>query len=84
MPPGEGSDPEGPGAIKVPVQVTADDLADEEWGPVKQKKKKDKKGKDKKGKSRESEDEEKGEGEGGEKCFFFAKYLFVFITCSSR
>ena len=32
---------------KVPVQVTADDLADEEWGPVKEKKggKKGKKGK---------------------------------------
>jgi len=66
VPPGEGSDAEGTGAIKVPVQVTADDLADEEWGPVKQKKKKDK-GKDKKGKARESEDEEQGEREGGEK-----------------
>ncbi|KAF8803929.1 hypothetical protein BYT27DRAFT_7259912 [Phlegmacium glaucopus] len=34
---------------KKPIEVTAEDLADEEWGPVKEKKKKDKKGKGKKG-----------------------------------
>lgn len=38
------------------MEVTAEDLADEEWGPVKEKKKKDKKGKGKKGKQ-EDEDE---------------------------
>ncbi|KAF8659526.1 hypothetical protein AX16_001825 [Volvariella volvacea WC 439] len=42
---------------KKPVEVTADDLADEEWGPVKEKKKKDKKGK-KKGKAKDEDDEE--------------------------
>ncbi|KAF8898156.1 hypothetical protein CPB84DRAFT_1167176 [Gymnopilus junonius] len=44
---------------KRPVEVTAEDLADEEWGPVKEKKKKDKKGKGKQGKKEEEEDEEK-------------------------
>lgn len=34
-------------AAKGPVQMTAEELADEEWGPVKDKKKKDKKGKKK-------------------------------------
>lgn len=38
------------------VQVTADDLADEEWGPIKEKKKKDKKKKDRKEKSQADED----------------------------
>jgi len=48
--------PEGsPGPDKGPVQMTAEELADEEWGPVKDKKKKGKKGK-KKGKD-DSEDE---------------------------
>ncbi|TFK43116.1 hypothetical protein BDQ12DRAFT_596557 [Crucibulum laeve] len=46
---------------KGPVQVTADDLADEEWGPVKEKKKKDKKGKGKKGKTVDEEEEEEEE-----------------------
>ncbi|GJJ07759.1 hypothetical protein Clacol_001964 [Clathrus columnatus] len=51
-PPGEGSDGEAAAAKgdisapKGPIQVSADDLADEEWGPVKEKKgKKGKKGK---------------------------------------
>ncbi|KJA21714.1 hypothetical protein HYPSUDRAFT_140306 [Hypholoma sublateritium FD-334 SS-4] len=48
---------------KNPVEVTAEDLADEEWGPVKDKKKKDKKGKGKKGKQQDgNEDEEKEAG----------------------
>ncbi|KAF4616123.1 hypothetical protein D9613_011481 [Agrocybe pediades] len=42
---------------KAPIEVTAEDLADEEWGPVKEKKKKDKKGKGKKGKVDEEEEE---------------------------
>ncbi|KAJ7727887.1 hypothetical protein B0H16DRAFT_1677210 [Mycena metata] len=45
-------------AAKKPVEVTAEDLADEEWGPVKEKVKKGKKGKGKKAKAQdESEDE---------------------------
>lgn len=48
---------------KKPIEVTAESLADEEWGPVKEKKKKDKKGKGKKGKQVEDEDDEEGEGE---------------------
>lgn len=43
---------------KGPVQMTAEELADEEWGPAKEKGKKGKKGKGKKGKKDESEDEE--------------------------
>jgi translation initiation factor 5B len=60
-PPGEGSDGEAAAArddISAPktgVMVTPDDLADEEWGPVKEKGKKGKKGKDKKNKA-EDED----------------------------
>jgi len=38
---------DGEVSSKQPVEVTAEDLADEEWGPVKEKKKKDKKGKKK-------------------------------------
>ncbi|PFH50562.1 hypothetical protein AMATHDRAFT_40760 [Amanita thiersii Skay4041] len=38
--------------------VTADDLADEEWGPVKEKKKKDKKKKDKKSKVQDDDDDD--------------------------
>lgn len=55
-PPGEGSDGEAAAAkgnISAPksgVTVTPDDLADEEWGPVKERGKKGKKGKDKKSK----------------------------------
>jgi translation initiation factor 5B len=45
---------------KQPIEVTAEDLADEEWGPVKDNKKKEKKGK-KKGKS-VVEDEEEEDG----------------------
>lgn len=45
---------------KKPVEVTAEDLADEEWGPVKEKKK-DKKGKSKKGKQLQDEGEEEEE-----------------------
>lgn len=50
---------------KGPVQVTADDLADEEWGPVKEKKKgkKDKKKKGKAAKDEEEDEEEKADGE---------------------
>ena len=40
--------------------MTADELADEEWGPVKEKGKKAKKGKGKKGKALD-EDEDEGE-----------------------
>ena len=64
-PPGEGSDEEAAAAkgdISAPksgVVVTADDLADEEWGLVKEKDKKVKKGKTKKGKA-EDEDETAG------------------------
>lgn len=49
---------------KQPVEVTAEDLADEEWGPVKEKKKKDKKGK-KKGKATVGDDEEEVQNTGG-------------------
>jgi translation initiation factor 5B len=64
-PPGEGSEGEAAAAkgdISAPksgVAVTADDLADEEWGPVKEKGKKVKKGKAKKSKV-EDEDETAG------------------------
>lgn len=53
-PPGQGSDGEAAAAggdisaSKAPIQVTADDLADEEWGPVEEKGKKGKKGKNSK------------------------------------
>ncbi|KAF8351085.1 hypothetical protein F5887DRAFT_192920 [Amanita rubescens] len=40
---------------KSAVQATADDLADEEWGPIKEKKKKDKKKKDRKEKAQEDQ-----------------------------
>jgi translation initiation factor 5B len=43
---------------KKPVEVTAEDLADEEWGPVKEKGKKAKKGKGKKGKAQDESDNE--------------------------
>ena len=64
-PPGEGSDGEAAAAkgdISAPksgVTVTADDLADEEWGPVKEKGKKVKKSKAK-GSKKEDEDERAG------------------------
>ncbi|KAJ7499438.1 hypothetical protein FB451DRAFT_1205448 [Mycena latifolia] len=59
-PAGEASDGEAAAVSKKPVEVTAEDLADEEWGPVKEKVKKGKKGKAKKGKAQdESEDEAK-------------------------
>ena len=64
-PPGEGSDGEAAAAkgdISAPksgVVVTADDLADEEWGPLKERGKKVKKGKAKKSKA-EDEDETAG------------------------
>ncbi|ESK87959.1 eukaryotic translation initiation factor 5b [Moniliophthora roreri MCA 2997] len=41
-----------------PVEMTAEELADEEWGPVKEKGKKGKKGKGKKGKVEEPADDE--------------------------
>lgn len=54
--------PEGEGevtAAKNPVEMTAEELADEEWGPSKEKGKKAKKGKAKKGKAQaDSGDEE--------------------------
>ncbi|KAL0066009.1 eukaryotic translation initiation factor 5B [Marasmius tenuissimus] len=50
-------DAEAPSSKK-PVEVTADDLADEEWGPVKEKGKKGKKGKGKKARNEEPEEEE--------------------------
>jgi len=64
-PPGEGSDGEAAAAkgdISAPksgVAFTADNFADEEWGPVKEKGKKVKKGKAKKSKG-EDEDETAG------------------------
>lgn len=67
--PGEGSDTEAAAATgdisvaKKPVEMTAEDLADEEWGPVKEKGKKAKKGKGKKGKTQADEDEDEAEGE---------------------
>lgn len=42
---------------KAPVEMTADDLADEEWGPSTEKGKKGKKGKGKKGKTQNEEEE---------------------------
>jgi len=50
---------EEPAAIveKAPVEMTADDLADDEWGPSKDKGKKGKKGKGKKGKAQNEEEE---------------------------
>ncbi|CDO74198.1 hypothetical protein BN946_scf185043.g250 [Trametes cinnabarina] len=62
--PGEGSDGEAAAAKgdisapQKPVQVTAEELADEEWGPVKEKGKKGKKGK-KKGKAQDEDEDEK-------------------------
>ncbi|KAJ7265927.1 hypothetical protein B0H12DRAFT_1100146 [Mycena haematopus] len=54
------ADAEAVATSKKPVEVTAEDLADEEWGPVKEKVKKGKKAKGKKGKAQdESGDEEK-------------------------
>ncbi|KAI0260503.1 hypothetical protein BC834DRAFT_900115 [Gloeopeniophorella convolvens] len=56
-PPGEGSDTEAAGAKgdisspKAGVEMTPDDLADEEWGPLKEKGKKGKKGKGNKSKA---------------------------------
>ncbi|KAH9483008.1 Eukaryotic translation initiation factor 5B [Psilocybe cubensis] len=44
---------------KKPIEVTAEELADEEWGSVKDKKKKDKKGKGKKAKQQDDEEEGK-------------------------
>jgi len=51
-------DPSNSMESKQPVEVTAEALAEEEWGPVKEKKK-DKKGKGKKGKGIEDEEEVK-------------------------
>ena len=50
-------DADTPAPSKQAVEVTAEVLADEEWGPVKEKKNKDKKGK-KKGKAAAEEEEE--------------------------
>ncbi|KAI0070310.1 hypothetical protein K474DRAFT_1713450 [Panus rudis PR-1116 ss-1] len=73
--PGEGSDTEAANAkgdisaAKAPVQVTAEELADEEWGPVKEKGKKGKKDKKKgkKDKKADESDEEKEKEEEEEK-----------------
>ncbi|CAK5262455.1 unnamed protein product [Mycena citricolor] len=51
-------DDEAAGASKKPTEMTAEELADEEWGPVKEKKK-GKKGKGKKSKAQDDEDEDK-------------------------
>ncbi|KAK7471227.1 eukaryotic translation initiation factor 5B [Stygiomarasmius scandens] len=59
-PPDEGVDGEAHDDKK-PVEVTAEDLADEEWGPVKEKGKKGKKGKAKKGKAQQAEEAEEDE-----------------------
>lgn len=50
---------EEPAAVveKVPVEMTADDPADEEWGPSQDKGKKGKKGKGKKAKAQNEEEE---------------------------
>lgn len=56
----EGLDGEGANTSKGPIEVTADDLADEEWGPVKEKKNKDKKGKGKKSKGKDEGEEKDG------------------------
>jgi translation initiation factor 5B len=45
---------------KAPVEVTADDLADEEWGPVKEKGGKKKKGKGKNAATEETAEDESG------------------------
>jgi hypothetical protein len=60
--PGEGADADGESASVIPtprkaVEMTAEELADEEWGPVKEKGKKAKKGKHK-AKTPEDNDEE--------------------------
>jgi hypothetical protein len=44
-------------ANKAPIEVTAEDLADEEWGPVKEKSKKGKGGKGKKGQTKTDKEE---------------------------
>lgn len=51
-------DGEGEAPSKGPVEMTAEELADEEWGAVKEKGKKSKKGKGKKGKAQEEEEDE--------------------------
>jgi hypothetical protein len=66
---------------KKPVEVTAEDLADEEWGPVKEKKK-DKKGKSKKGKQLQDEGEE--EEEKGTLAIMPCMDLCSYITSSCR
>lgn len=58
-PAGGNSDGEASASISVPkpgVTVTPDDLADEEWGPLKEKGKKGKKGKIKKEKTEDGEE----------------------------
>ncbi|KAI0938949.1 hypothetical protein AcV5_000495 [Taiwanofungus camphoratus] len=63
--PGRGSDGEAAAANgdisapQKPAQMTAEELADEEWGPVKEKGKKGKKGKAKKSKAQEQDEEDK-------------------------
>ena len=63
-PPGEGSDGEAAAAkgdisaSQKPVEVIAEDLADEEWGPIKKEGKKGKKGKGKKEKVQDDSDDD--------------------------
>lgn len=63
-----------PVAGKGPVQMTAEELADEEWGPVKEKGKKAKKGKGKKSKAVDEEEEDQ----------LGNQYKFNFIPRSDR
>lgn len=58
VPPVDEEDAEATPATKGPVEVNADDLADEEWGPVKEKGKKSKKDKKKKGQEKEENGDE--------------------------
>jgi translation initiation factor 5B len=66
----EALDGEGAGISKGPVEMTAEDLADEEWGPTTEKKKKDKG----KGKKSKQQDEVEQENYG----LFFNKFTGTF------
>ncbi|CCO37330.1 Eukaryotic translation initiation factor 5B Short=eIF-5B [Rhizoctonia solani AG-1 IB] len=57
----EGAAADDTGAPKAPVEMTAEDLADEEWGPAKTKKDKGKKGKKKGAAKAEEKDEDEEE-----------------------
>jgi translation initiation factor 5B len=70
---------------KKPVEMTADDLADEEWGPVKDKKKpkKDKKKDKKKGKAQDEDEDEDGEAGkvAGMSIWHFTSYISIISLC---